>query len=561
MRMLNEKNKRENQNRTGEDRRKNKTETAAGLNTPELTDRRWTDRFSYFCTVFSMIVLFVIMIYLSFASFLETTDMNMNNSMLENVEYHKDNFIFNLVMLVLFSFIVFVYSRLIKRVDVRIIISACIFAVLAMGLVWTFSSLSAPTHDSLIVSRAAYKASLGDYSDIDSDYFKRFPFQLGYVFFSEIIIRLFNTGDNYLVIEVINVICLAVSYLAVLMSVRIMFGSEKTVKICALLMVFCFPAILFCTFTYGNIPGLMFASLAVWQYLGVKGKSLKSDILHGVLCALFIGISVSIKKNYMIVMAAILIIAVVRAIERKRFLHLACALLCVISVWGCSAAVVRLYEGRAGCEFGDGIPMISWLAMGLNESEIAPGWYNGKYTVTNFHENGMDTELAAEDSVKEIKERLEFFREDKTYAGDFFGEKIISQWNEPTYQSIWTNQVRGRYGDMGKIASWVCGDGEAKVKGFMDLYMQFVYAMTACAALLIIKKRDIVSALFGVVIIGGFLYHTLFEAKSQYAISYFILMIPLAAYALDYACGKADGLFKAVKEAWNAKKIKNKARG
>ena len=400
MRMLNEKNKRENQNRTGEDRRKNKTETAAGLNTPELADRRWTDRFSYFCTVFSMIVLFVIMIYLSFASFLETTDMNMNNSMLENVEYHKDNFIFNLVMLVLFSFIVFVYSRLIKRVDVRIIISACIFAVLVMGLVWTFSSLSAPTHDSLIVSRAAYKASLGDYSDIDSDYFKRFPFQLGYVFFSEIIIRLFNTGDNYLVIEVINVICLAVSYLAVLMSVRIMFGSEKTVKICALLMVFCFPAILFCTFTYGNIPGLMFASLAVWQYLGVKGKSLKSDILHGVLCALFIGISVSIKKNYMIVMAAILIIAVVRAIERKRFLHLACALLCVISVWGCSAAVVRLYEGRAGCEFGDGIPMISWLAMGLNESEIAPGWYNGKYTVTNFHENGMDTELAAEDSVK-----------------------------------------------------------------------------------------------------------------------------------------------------------------
>ena len=63
------------------------------------------------------------------------------------------------------------------------------------------------------------------------------------------------------------------------------------------------------------------------------------------------------------------------------------------------------------------------------------------------------------------------------------------------------------------------------------------------------------------VIIGGFLYHTLFEAKSQYAISYFILMIPLAAYALDYACGKADGLFKAVKESWNAKKIKNKARG
>ena len=33
-------------------------------------------------------------------------------------------------------------------------------------------------------------------------------------------------------------------------------------------------------------------------------------------------------------------------------------------------------------------------------------------------------------------------------------------------------------------------------------------------------------------VLGGLLYHLLFEAKSQYAVGYVLLMIPIAAYGI-----------------------------
>ena len=33
--------------------------------------------------------------------------------------------------------------------------------------------------------------------------------------------------------------------------------------------------------------------------------------------------------------------------------------------------------------------------------------------------------------------------------------------------------------------------------------------------------------------LGGLLYHLLFEAKSQYALPYFVLLVPLAAWGLS----------------------------
>lgn len=502
---------------------------------------RLGDKFSVICVVFALSTLFVIMTYLTFIAICGTVDMNMNNSMLENVEFHNDNFLFNILMLFVFALVIYLYRKLTCKVNVWIPIAVCCVFVLTVGTIWVFSSQSAPTHDSLIVSRAAYNASIGDYSSLSADYFKRFPFQLGYVMFSEIIIKLFKTGDNYLSVEVVNVVCLAISYFSILISTRKIFKNDSVTKILALLLTACMPPILFCTFTYGNIPGLMFASLSIWQYIEIKDKNKLKSAVHIILSALFMGIAVCIKKNFMIAAAALIIIASVEFLRRRKLQNIICILLCVLSIIGCTKAVTSYYEKKTNMSFGDGIPMVSWLSMGLNESTIAPGWYNGKYTVTNFHYHNMDSKLAAEASKEEIKTRREIFSNDKVYRNDFFSKKIASQWNEPSYQSIWTNQVRGRYGEMGKWASYVCGDGESKIKGYMNLYQQFIFVMTALSCLIILKKyRDINAALFPAIIIGGFLYHLLFEAKSQYSISYFVLMIPLAALALEEIFTRID---------------------
>ena len=67
------------------------------------------------------------------------------------------------------------------------------------------------------------------------------------------------------------------------------------------------------------------------------------------------------------------------------------------------------------------------------------------------------------------------------------------------------------------------------------LYMRVLYLLFAIGiyCLFISKKTNIQTILLPLVLMGGFGYHFLCEAKSQYILTYIPLIIPTAAYALN----------------------------
>ena len=66
----------------------------------------------------------------------------------------------------------------------------------------------------------------------------------------------------------------------------------------------------------------------------------------------------------------------------------------------------------------------------------------------------------------------------------------------------------------------------------MNQHQQLVFLGVLLSIPALIKKRDILSCILPLIILGGLMYHLLFEAKSQYALPYFILMLPVAAAGL-----------------------------
>jgi hypothetical protein len=55
------------------------------------------------------------------------------------------------------------------------------------------TKLRAPVYsDSFLVTYGAQRAAVGDYAMLGENYFYRFPFQLGYVLYSEIFFRIVN---------------------------------------------------------------------------------------------------------------------------------------------------------------------------------------------------------------------------------------------------------------------------------------------------------------------------------------------------------------------------------
>lgn len=192
------------------------------------------------------------------------------------------------------------------------------------------------------------------------------------------------------------------------------------------------------------------------------------------------------------------------------------------------------YESRAGVKLSDGVSQTLYLDMGLNESYMAPGWYNG-ISLQTYKNNALNSEAANRAALSDIKSRLYTMSKDPGYALDFFNKKIISQWNEPTFESIWVSKVKGHYKNINSLAESVySGSFGQFFESYFNFYMQIIYLLftTGVVCLILKKKANIETALLPLVLLGGFGYHLLFEGKLQYLLTYIVLLIPTAAYAI-----------------------------
>ncbi len=481
------------------------------------------------------VFMILIMGFLTMVSFLHTTGMDITPDV-ESVSYHNDNLYINILLLIFSMALCYVVMPLLKNIPLWAELAFIAVWTIIIGLLWVYSSQSAPTEDSWRVTNASLCFAKDDFSPLDERYFKDYSFQLGYVFFNEVLIRIasiFGEVTDLLFLEALNVVFLAVTNIGIILLNIKIFSDERIRHLTVFLLAFCFQPILFSTFLYGIIPGLMFA---VWAVYFEVAYFKDNKIIYAILSAVFIALAIMIKSNYNIVLIAVIAIALVKLFSRKKYLYdLVYIILCAALALTITPTVKAMYENRSGIDLGDSVPYVSWIAMGLNEpilSGLAPGWYNHTYTISNFEDNNFDASEASKDSVANIEERLGYFMSNPQYANDFFYEKTVSQWNETTYQSIWTNQVRGQYAEKGAFAAWVCNEGEGAVSGFMDIYAQLIFVGVLAGVIACTRRKDIFATILPLIILGGFLYHLISEAKSQYAMPYFILMAGFAPYGL-----------------------------
>lgn len=477
----------------------------------------------------------LLMLFLTLSAYIETGTVSTNNTAGELVELYADNIFLNLLLLALILATLYLLYRHCGNINLKKMELALLLWVFLLGIAFILSvKLAAPWYsDSYLVTKAAQQAAENDFSALDA-YFCRFPFQLGYVLYLEILFRIMGAilpglpdGYYHLAAQGVNLLCLLIGYHAIIQLCWQLFGSRRIQKLTIVFLFFCLPPVLTCTFLYGNIPAFALGALALWMF---EAFIKERHVWQGLTCALTLGLAVAIKLNLLIFLVAIAIVWLLDLFQNRSWKSALCLALTVAAAMGMMAAPQLLYERRSGKNFGEGIPMIAWMAMGFSEGHAGPGWYKEDNTVSYFIESGMDSAATADNAKKVIKERLAYFGANPGEGFRFFSEKLRSQWNEPTYESLWINQVQLSYGEKGLLYNVFCGTGGRYTASFMNQYQQMIFLGTLLACVYLWHRRDIRQCLPMLVILGGLLYHLLFEAKSQYALSYFILMIPLAAY-------------------------------
>ena len=140
-----------------------------------------------------------------------------------------------------------------------------------------------------------------------------------------------------------------------------------------------------------------------------------------------------------------------------------------------------------------------------------------------------------------IQKSLKKFASDPLYALTFYYKKTVSQWNEPTYAALWVNQFHK--GDFSKIVQSIY-DGKLYVvlHEYMNIYQGLIFAAVSVCLYIRRKSWKPEQLFLMLVILGGFAFHTIWEAKSQYIFPYFVSMLPYGAAGIWECVIQIEGI-------------------
>lgn len=222
-----------------------------------------------------------------------------------------------------------------------------------------------------------------------------------------------------------------------------------------------------------------------------------------------------------------------------------CIVLSILSVLIFQNCVNLYYEIKTDTTLEESIPKVAWIAMGLQDSNRGPGWYNG-YPRIVYSQSRANTQLAAEKSIDSIKDSIQKFIKNPRYAISFFGKKTISQWNNPSFQCFWIqDKIENE-----NVGSYLINEASPLRKiqeSFMDGYEFLVYSMALICVWIKRKDDDLSFIQLELIFVGGFIFHIIWEAKGQYTLQYFILLIPYAAYGMERVIKRMNLLLTRIK--------------
>ena len=428
------------------------------------------------------------------------------------------------------------FVRCVEKLSGRLrIVGAVLLGIAAVffSAWWIVNSANLPQSDAKSVYDIAVRAKDHDLLPFapTGSYMSLWPFQAGLVMFLETILRAIPNADE-MTIQWLYLPFVTLALISGYMAVRRLFPSAQTRILWCLLMAFCLPFYFYVNDMYGTVPGfagLLFVYWMLTEYFHKRSAILLALAGFGTFGA------VAVRKNELIfVVACVLVLGTMFFAKKDKNLLLTVVVLILASVAG--NVVPRVfYESRAKNTMGEGVPAISYVAMGLQWSEgRTPGSWNG-YHADLFMACNFDGGEAAKISAESVRDSLKYMAENPTYAVTFFHYKLTDQWTREDYECLYS--TLSFYADRSS-AAWEIYQGKwlGPLMLIMAIHQSLVYLGACCFCVFAAirwKKKENSGEIWRLVplvtFIGGFLFSIIWEAGSGYILPYVILLIPYAA--------------------------------
>lgn len=533
-------------------------------------------KFYTFCIRFLQISSLILFGVLAVISFLWTSSIETPYDYV--IRLKPENPLTSLLFFVCYLGILFAVGRFFSRRkhgNLLCLGLSCLW-IFGASLLWIFFSKNGPIADGASVYYAAKQFARGDFSAAayKGSYFSVYPFQYGLAFFYEMIFRLAG-NDNYHILQGINALCLAGCAVSQYHLCGRFFREKKAQIYTLLLSASCAPFIMYSSFVYGEIPSITFSLFGTWMLLlflegpcrisepsdGLRkkfsGKSVMLRALWGFLALLSISAAVLVRKNSLVFIIALGITVFLWLIHnRHRFsakklaLYIAYLMLLFSLSLGILPLVQSRYASLSGEPVNSGVPAASYLAMGLSETEVGPGFYDGSNFKTFTEDADYDTEAAAAIAWGIYRERLSYFKDNPLYSLQFFCRKFCAEWIDTGWAVF--PATYNSYGERLPLAeSLFSGALYRPLKSYVNHHRTILYFTAALGVFsFFYRKRDedVFPYLFPLTALGGALLFLFWETSGRYILPYAIFMLPCAGYGAHLFLERAKNFFLSLKK-------------
>ena len=441
------------------------------------------------------------------------------------------------------------------------------------------------TNDALQLDEIMQAFSRGDYSSLqEGGYLFVYPFQVTYVLIGQVIQALCGPS-NYLVYQLLNVVSILCNLYFLYQITWELFHDRRVCAVMQLLSMGCWFYYVFATFIYADLWSFAVQSAAFLLEIRYLNRRRLRDIIGAGIC---IAAATLLKTNCYVALIAMILILLMDAVKAAvsvaaenagasgntastaasgksaGALILRAVLLGVMFVVltkGAQSAVNFGTARAAGIEkMPEGVPSAAYFAMGMEETEGKYGWYNGR-NVGLFRDAGYDREQTVLDARETMRASIGEFQNSKRYLIRFYAGKFLSQWGDPTCVSMREmEETRRHTGELPKLVdSLIFGTGSRILQWGMNVTHSLIYlgltiyllSVTGSALrrkqklrmptqsgqqaqkqgqhLRTVSEPEILLVLF---LVGGMLFHQIWEASGRYTMRYYLTMLPLAAWGI-----------------------------
>lgn len=444
-----------------------------------------------------------------------------------------------------------------KNINPETFARAALLWGLILSLVWVFIADAFPMWDPYDISRAA--TELGSSQDFantygwaQGSYMERYPYQTPIA-----LIMLFAmkfAGSNYVIfLEIINCVACGLTMYLIVKYTHLIFKNKTATTLSGILVMLFAPLILYATFIYGNLICLPFIlGCLILQKKALDSKEGKKRAALIVSSILLGAIAVILKKQILIVVLAAAIVYIVWGLQNHKFQYLAVAVISIILANYAVLPINAVVETKTGANLHNGVPIATWITMGVGGSSEYFSDITGEDTSNNTADAGYydgypwatpgetySPESFNEANSKYLKKRIEHFASDPKLFFGFFANKLAIEWTEPTYEAFlasnWIDPgdsnprslCNRQYTVLGR--SFYYGKAHAVIVLILDALQTIIPVGLLAALISLRKKLDITQMSAFIAALGLFVVYLFWETKTQYMFPPFLLTIPFSA--------------------------------